>query len=151
MFFGNMSDQLLEFENIAPFMIERSVTQAEAYRVLSDIVGTSGRSPVIVSSNAHTWVKPILEKFEDTVPFKPTLVCLRDLFSAISAKAKIPDKPTALFQDAKKLPQKFGLFKIAEKLGVNAGFCPTKAQHRVEVTAACVKALLKQPYISSED
>ena len=62
-FFGHMSEKLMTYENIAPFHLLTGMSKAEAFRMLRDIITTASKSPVIVSSNAHTWVEPILNGF----------------------------------------------------------------------------------------
>ena len=154
LFFGNMPEKLMEYENIAPFNLSTGVSKAEAFRVLRDVVSPENHTPVLISANAHTWVQPILDSFreQDTQPFTPITICLRDFYSAVKEQMPITaDSPFKLFQDAPKLANKFGLYRIAEALKVTSPFTPTKAEQRALITAGCVRVLWNLTYPESED
>ena len=154
LFFGHMSEKLMAYENIAPFQLATGVSQSEAFRILRDVVSPENHTPVIISANAHTWIKPILEHFsaQDTQPFTPVIICLRDFYSATREQILADgDNPFKLFQDAPKLNSKFGLYRIAEALNVKSQFTPTKAEQRAVLTAECVRRLWNAEYPSDCD
>ena len=144
-YFGDFSEKLMQYENVPEFAIRRDISKLNA---LSALDGKFlGQSPVFISANADKWAGAILEKAsEEGYWSQPVnVICLRKLYSAYSdeLKAQSASKVGFAYAHAKNLSTKFGLHRIAEKLGVTHPNLGNNVIHRAILTAKCAKKIFE--------
>lgn len=154
LFFGDFPNSLAEYENVPEFSIQRGVSKVAAFDELVSYLTSHSDNPVLISSNADTWLKPImLAAVEGSTsgPWNAQFVCLRKLYSFVYCESDFSCRPPYLgqcFNTAPDLPQRFGLYTMARSLGINVPNCSSKPVHRAKTTAAVASDRLLSPYPS---
>lgn len=151
LFFGDFSEQLMQWENVAEFCIERGTSKQQAFSDFRTYISSVSDNPVFVSANAATWALRVINdavKLDTTGPWNAQLICLRDLYSTVVNKGELNevDFIGQAFCGAAPLPKTFGLHKIAEALSVDTKQLGDKATHRAQLTAECTRKLLERQY-----
>lgn len=145
-YFGDFSEKLMQYENVPEYAIRRDLSKLN---VLSALDGKFfGQNPLFISANADKWAAAILERAsEEGVWAQPVnVICLRKLYSAHadSLLAQNAAKVSYAYAHAKNLPMKFGLHRIAERLGVTHPNLGSNVAHRAIITAKCAKKIFEE-------
>lgn len=156
LFFGDFTEQLMQWENVPEFRIERATSKMQAYAEFKTYITSVTEQPVFISANAATWAMRIIQQaaaLDVQGAWNAQFVCLRDLFSKIKTKSELSSVEFIgqAFRGAPALPKTFGLHKIAADLSVDVPEVSDKATHRAKLTAECAYKLLEKPYPEFED
>ena len=157
LFFGDFTEQLMQWENVPEFRIERGTSKSQAFSEFRSYIGTETENPVFISANAATWALRIMQDamhLDAQGTWNAQLICLRDLYSKIVNRIELKqsDFIGQAFQQAPPLPKTFGLHKIGAALDISVPELSDKATQRAQLTAECAYTLLEKPYpIDDED
>ena len=156
LFFGDFTEQLMQWENVPEFRIARATSKVQAFADFRTYINSVTSNPVFVSANAATWAMKIIQEAaqSDTQgAWNAQFICLRDLYSKIVNKHEL--EPVKFigqaFRGAPALPKTFGLHKIAAALSVEVPEMSDKATHRAQLTAECGYTLLERVYPTDAD
>ena len=156
LFFGDFSEQLMQWENVPEFRVERGTRKLQAFSEFRSYIGTETSSPVFVSANASTWALRVLQeamRLDTQGPWNAQLICLRNLYSTVFNRIELKksDFIGQAFQHAPALPKTFGLQKIAAAIEITVPELSDKATHRAQLTAECSYKLLERAYPGDND
>lgn len=67
-YFGDFSEDLMSYENVAEFLIDRTKSKLLAFQEFVTAISSVSKNPVFISSNGDTWVLPIIQKAHELLP-----------------------------------------------------------------------------------
>jgi hypothetical protein len=157
LFFGDFTEQLMQWENVPEFRIERGTSKLQAFSEFRTYIGTETENPVFISANAATWALRVLQgamHMDAQGTWNAQLICLRDLYSKTVNRLEFNkqlDFVGQAFQQAPSLPKTFGLHKIGAVLDISVPELSDKATQRAQLTAECAYKLLEKPYPAEDE
>lgn len=159
-YFGDFPDSLIQYENVAEFLIDRSKSKLAAIQEFFVRVSSLSENPVFISSNGGTWTLPALQSANDNLMVldrleKFQVLDLRKLYSFVTNK-KTEFQFSFLgksMDDCPSIPKTFGLFRMAGVWDIRVPDSGTKAEQRSRLTAELSAALFREkfPKSSSRD
>lgn len=152
-YFGDFPDSLMQYENVADFLIDRTKSKALATQQFFAEISAISKNPVFVSSNASTWALPALQAANEALAPLDRLqdfqvMDLRNLYSFIvNGRAKFSGEYIgSSMRDCPPVPRTFGLHRMAAACEVYESKSGTNAEQRSRITAALSRDLLERDF-----
>lgn len=157
-YFGDFPDSLMQYENVADFLIDRAKGKALAVQEFFAEINSISKNPVFISSNASTWALPVLQDANASLAPLDRLgdfqvIDLRNVYSFIvnkrgSFKGEYIGSSMA---DCPSVPKTFGLYRMAAACDIHEAKSGTNAEQRSKTTAVLSRTLLTREFTRSGD
>ena len=152
-YFGDFPDSLMQYENVADFLIDRTKGKSLAVQEFFTEVNSISKNPVFISSNASTWALPALQEANAALAPLDRLadfqvIDLRNVYSFIVNKRDTfkGEYIGSSMYDCPAVPRTFGLHRMAAACDVHEQKSGTNAEQRSRLTASLSKELLTREF-----
>ena len=152
-YFGDFPDSLMQYENVAEFLIDRNKSKSLAVQQFFAELQPISKNPVFISSNASTWALPALQDANNALAPLDRLqefqvMDLRNLYSFIvNRRDKFRGEYIgSSMSDCPAVPKTFGLYRMASACDVHESKSGTNAEQRSRLSAALSRELLTREF-----